>query len=311
MKHFLSLIAMLFFSYLLYCQERDYPIIDVHNHAHKFIIKTKICPITGRLGTLDEDGELMCGEDDVLKPAANGDELMRRSVEYFEKFNMYSIAMTQDFDQVELWMNHSKRILPGIQTGIHDFEKNKVSDLLAANKVVVIGEIVTQYEGLPAYSEELDTIWKLAVKHDVPTGIHLASPGAPTPNFMTSYGNPLMLEPVLKKYPELRIYIMHAGWPYLEETVSLLRQYSNVYIDISWISWQMPRKLYYEYLEKLILYGFEKRIMFGTDQVAWPKAIEIAVKGIEEAEFLTEKQKKNIFYSNAMRFFRFKEDKFK
>ena len=51
--------------------------------------------------------------------------------------------------------------------------------------------------------------------------------------------------------------------------------------------------------------------MFGTDQVAWPKAIEIAVQGIEEAEILTEKQKKNIFYNNAVRFFRFPENKFK
>lgn len=208
-------------------------------------------------------------------------------------------------------MNQSDRVLAGIQTGIHDFEKNNVAGLVDSNKVIVIGEISTQYEGLPAYSEELDTIWKLAVKYDVPAGIHLASPGAPTPNFMTSYGNPLTLELVLKKYPKLRVYIMHGGWPYLEETVSLLRQYPNVYLDISWISWQMPRKLYYDYLERLILYGFEKRIMFGTDQVAWPKAIEIAVNGIEEAAFLTDGQKKNIFYNNAMRFFRFPKDKFK
>ena len=288
---------------------RDYPIIDVHNHAHKNVIKTSICPLTGRLGIADEDGETLC--ENILVPVKDGEALMNESIRYFEKHNMYSIVMTQDFHQVEHWMAQSKRILPGIQTGVSDFTKNKVTELVELEKVVVIGEIVSQYEGIQPSSEQLDPIWELAVKHDIPAGIHLASPGAPTPNFHTSYGNPLLLESTLKKYPGLRIYIMHGGWPYLEETVSILRQYPNVYIDISWISWQMPRELYYEYLEKLILYGFEKRIMFGTDQVAWPKAIEYAVKGIEYAPFLSDEQKKNIFYNNAVRFFRFSEEQFK
>lgn len=309
-KNTIWTIGLLFILIPLHSQVRDYPIIDVHNHAHKYVLKTKICPFTGRLGTLDEDGISLCAED-ALVPAANGYALMKESIEYFEKYDMYSILMTQDFSQIELWMDQSDRILPGIQTGIHDFEDNRVAELVDAKQVIVIGEIVTQYEGLPAYAEALDTIWKLAVKYDIPAGIHLASPGAPTPNFMTSYGNPLSLEPVLKKHPDLRVYVMHGGWPYLEETVSLLRQYPNVYLDISWISWQMPRQLYYEYLERLILFGFEKRIMFGTDQVAWPKAIEIAVQGIEEAKFLTAEQKKNIFYRNAVRFFGFSEAQFK
>jgi len=123
------------------------------------------------------------------------------------------------------------------------------------------------------------------------------------------FGNPLRLEPVLEKYPDLRLYLMHAGWPFLEETVSMLRQYPNLYVDISFIDWQMPRRLFYDYLEGLILYGFEKRIMFGTDQ-NWPDAIAVAVQGIEEAPFLSASQRRNIFFSNAVRFFRFREDQF-
>jgi len=186
-----------------------------------------------------------------------------------------------------------------------------VPELARSKKVMIIGEVVSQYEGISPNSEELDKIWELSLENDIPVGIHLAGPGAPRPTFMSSYGNPLLVEPVLKKYPGIRIYMMHGGWPYLEETVSILRQYPNVYLDISWISWQMPRELYYEYLRKLILYGFEKRIMFGTDQVSWPETIEIAVKGIEEAEFLSADQKKNIFYRNALRFFRLSEERFK
>lgn len=301
-------VTMTFCLSLKQNERRDYPIIDVHNHAHKNVITAKICPFSGRLGITDEDGDTLC--ENILTPVNNGEELMRESIQYFDQYDMYSIVMTQDFNQIERWMSHSHRILPGIQTGVSDFSKNKVAELAANGKVVVIGEIVTQYEGIAPNSEELDPIWELAVKHDLPAGIHLAGPGAPTKHYITGYGNPLLLESVLKKYPSLRIYIMHGGWPYLEETVSILRQYPNVYLDISWISWQMPRELYYEYLEKLIQYGFEKRIMFGTDQVAWPKAIEYAVQGIEDAPFLSYSQKKNIFNQNAMRFFRFPADRF-
>jgi hypothetical protein len=50
--------------------------------------------------------------------------------------------------------------------------------------------------------------------------------------------------------------------------------------------------------------GFGKRLMFGSDQMVWPDAIGLAIEGIESASFLTEEQKRDIFYTNAVRFFR-------
>jgi hypothetical protein len=44
--------------------------------------------------------------------------------------------------------------------------------------------------------------------------------------------------------------------------------------------------------------------MFGSDQMVWPEAIGMAVQGIESAAFLTQEQKRDILYSNAVRFFR-------
>ena len=44
--------------------------------------------------------------------------------------------------------------------------------------------------------------------------------------------------------------------------------------------------------------------MFGSDGVGFPEAIGLAVAGIESADFLTEQQKADIFYNNAVRFFR-------
>jgi predicted TIM-barrel fold metal-dependent hydrolase len=44
--------------------------------------------------------------------------------------------------------------------------------------------------------------------------------------------------------------------------------------------------------------------MFGSDQMVWPGAIEIAIANVESANFLTPEQKRDIFYNNAARFLR-------
>jgi hypothetical protein len=58
------------------------------------------------------------------------------------------------------------------------------------------------------------------------------------------------------------------------------------------------------YIRRLIEAGYGKRIMFGSDNMAWPESIRLAVESIESADFLTPEQKRDIFYNNAARFFR-------
>jgi len=52
--------------------------------------------------------------------------------------------------------------------------------------------------------------------------------------------------------------------------------------------------------------GFGKRIMYGSDQMAWDDAIPLSIKTIENAPFLTEEQKQDIFYNNAAKFYNIK-----
>ncbi|MGH9881147.1 MAG: amidohydrolase family protein [Pyrinomonadaceae bacterium] len=64
------------------------------------------------------------------------------------------------------------------------------------------------------------------------------------------------------------------------------------------------REHFYGQLKRLIDAGFEERIMWGSDQMIWPKVIETAIKAIEDAPSLSRKQKRDIFYNNAARFLR-------
>jgi len=46
-------------------------------------------------------------------------------------------------------------------------------------------------------------------------------------------------------------------------------------------------------------------LMFGSDQMYWPEEIANGnFEGVESAPFLTDEEKRNIFYENAVRFYR-------
>ena len=73
-------------------------------------------------------------------------------------------------------------------------------------------------------------------------------------------------------------------------------------------TWIYPRETFYAYLNGLMDAGLGKRLMFGSDQMQWPEAIDDAVEAIESAPFLSEEQKRDIFYNNAARFLRLSQE---
>jgi predicted TIM-barrel fold metal-dependent hydrolase len=115
-----------------------------------------------------------------------------------------------------------------------------------------------------------------------------------------------LIEEVLVKHPKLKIQLMHLGFPYLQETKAILNVYPQVYADIGAIDWLRPLPEFYSYLKSFIDGGFGKRIMYGSDQMAWEDAIPLAIKNVENAPFLTEEQKQDIFYNNAAKFYNIK-----
>jgi len=113
---------------------------------------------------------------------------------------------------------------------------------------------------------------------------------------------------VLIRHPKLRLYVMHAAWPMADRLITLMWAHPQVYVDVAVIDWALPRNEFHAYLRRLVEAGFGQRILFGSDQMVWPETIGMAVEGIESAAFLTESQKRDIFYNNATRFFRLADE---
>jgi uncharacterized protein len=125
-----------------------------------------------------------------------------------------------------------------------------------------------------------------------------------SPKFRGSMGNPLLLEDLLARHPKLRVQVMHAGYPMIDNMLTLLQANSHVYVDVAGLIWSYPLKEVNRYIQRLVEAGFEDRVMFGTDQMEWPKLMAYSISIIQNAEYLTPEEKRDILYNNAVRFLR-------
>jgi predicted TIM-barrel fold metal-dependent hydrolase len=274
------------------------PIIDMHIHAFGWDHQGDPPPPNRRTGRA---------------PAARTDrEAMEATLTELKRYNVVKAVAAGPVEHVRRWhAADPDRILGGVKWPLPDIDVLREEH--EAGRLAVLAELALIYEGMAPTDPQLEPYWAFAEEADIPVGIHtgLGPPNTPyecCPKFRVSLGNPLLLEELLVRRPKLRIYMMHAGWPYLAETLAIMHMYPQVYVDLGAIDWLgLPREEFHEYLRALVRAGFAKRVMFGSDQMIWPEGIGLAIEGVESAAFLTDEQRRDIFYGNAVRFLRLDE----
>lgn len=311
-----------------HAQEDREPIIDMHLHVRA-------------AGYAGENPPPMCAPFEVMprsdnregiyegmtfnrqpceKPtpaAASDEQVMRDTLAAMDRFNIYGVVSGEP-EPLARWMAAaSQRIIPAVDyrlpgtRGSRHVQARSLDDLrriYAQGRLRVIGEIMAQYEGVSVDDPRMEPLWSLAEELDVPVAIHMGpgEPGQPYSGggYRVALGDPLLLEPVLARHPKLRVSVMHAGYPMADRMRALMFSHPQVYADIGGIVYTEPRPAFYAFLRELIDAGYGDRIMFGSDQMIWPSVIEPAIRTIEQAPFLTDAQKRDIFYNNAARFLR-------
>lgn len=299
MKSLFSVLVLLLISAKIFAQENP-PIIDMHLHAY---------PAWPEVTAADSAWIPL----DLYMPATN-EKLMQQSLTELRRYNIIKAAASGPAELVEIWKTaDQERIIPAIQFNELPDDPSSFLDSLRvmaeSGRLSVLGELGTQYAGISPSDSVLEPYFALAEELDIPVAIHmgLGPPGRayqPPHTYRANLSNPILLEEALVRHPDLRIYVMHAGWPFLDEMVALMQAHPQVYVDVGVINWYIPRAEFHAYLKRLINAGFEKRIMFGSDQMNWPGAIGKAIEGIESAEFLSDVQTRDIFCNNAARFLR-------
>jgi predicted TIM-barrel fold metal-dependent hydrolase len=299
------------------------PIIDMHFHAMGADTLgppgSKICAPYGPMPVRDPSK----GIEDYLarftiSPSCarsyvgprTDQALLRANVTKLRERNIIAVASGPAPHVQALREAAPERVIPGLSFGQDKLPTiEELRRLHSSGLLKVIGELTFQYGGVAPDDPRVEPYYALAEELDVPVAIHIG-PGPPgisyfgAPGYRMRHSNPLALEEVLMRHPKLRLYVMHAGWPFGDEMVALLYSHPHVYVDTGVINYAFPRSEFHAYLKRLVDAGFANRIMFGSDQMIWTDAVDAAIEGIETAAFLSPEQKRDIFYNNAARFLR-------
>lgn len=275
------------------------PIIDMHIHAfdensgfNNFLGKEMSLAMSGKtytaVGTLDE------------LPVAT-----------FAKFKQHRIVKAM-VAQGELWFDDAPDIV--IIGNDHHQPIEELRKKHAEGKLKALAEVAPNYQGILPTDPILAPYFDLAEDLGIPMGYHLFPGGPPGgayfayPETRASQAKPLQMEEILLARPNMKIYIMHAGWPYLEDMKALMYAHPQVYVEVGVINWILTRAEFHYFLKGLVDAGFGKRIMYGTDQMVWPETITDGINAINSADFLTLEQKADIFFNNAARFLELSEE---
>lgn len=272
------------------------PIIDMHLHAYL---------AEGYPGSIPNPAT---GQ---LSPATV-EEHRTLSLEMMRRHNIVLGAVSaESLEAVEAWRQlDPDRVLPALIMGdpTRFLEPTAFADLVREGRVAVLGEVIAQYEGYSPSDPAYGPYWAIAQENGIPVAIHTGAsfPSTPFmgyPRFRLRLGDPLLLEDMLVEYPDLEIYMMHAGGQYHERAIDMMEMYPRLHTDISVLNW-LPGwtgEVLETFLREAQRRGMLDRVLFGSDQMFWPEAIGLAIEGVNSLTFLTLDEKRGIFHDNAAR----------
>lgn len=274
------------------------PVIDVHLHAYPGALPG------AEPSWAAERARGLGGETD-------GRAHLQATLAVLDEYNVALAVVSGPESALRMWRGEAPdRFVGGAflgEAGLPEHSVGELRALVEEGVVGVLGELGLQYSGIAPDDPRLREYYAAAEELGIPVALHtgLGPPGGPhtfAPEFRTTLGRPSLMEPVLVRHPNLKVYLMHAGWPYISETIAMMYIYPELYADVGVLAWALPEVAFHSALRELVEAGFGDRLLFGTDQMMWPGAIGLAIETVEGVPFLSEEQKRNILYNNAARF---------
>jgi uncharacterized protein len=267
-------------------------IVDMHMHSYT---ENDFWTSTARNGT---------------ESSKSADETLIQTIQKMDQHNIRYAIICGTLESLEKYTKTDSRFIPGYQDYEEDLiEIEEFERLIQEGEIKVFGEVMAVYHGRTLNDPIYQPYLKICEQYNVPVAYHSGGsfPNAQHsgwPHYRIAYGDPFLIEDVLVNFPRLRLYLMHAGENFFENTLRMMDGYPNLYVDLGVSLWLHPLTQDYavRFLKSAQKYGFLDRVMFGSDQMVWPDAITQSIDFLNSLDFLTEKEKRDIFYNNAARF---------
>jgi hypothetical protein len=186
-------------------------------------------------------------------------------------------------------------------TAVHpDWDERKNVERIerAVNDLGLRGIKLNPASGFYPNDERLYPAYKKAEELDIPVVIHMGVK-PPSEGSRLKYCHPTYLDDVAVDFPDLKIIVAHAGYPWVEETIMVGLYTGNVFADISTLN-QVEDVLGYEVLlptlRKLTLSLGVSRVVFGSDGIF---NLEPIISAVKNADFLSDSDREKILWKNA------------
>lgn len=240
----------------------------------------------------------------------DADELLSQTLAEMDR-NGIRYGILSHGAHIDKWQAaHPDRFLltyiPDLTLDDHTEAAAQFAEGVANGKYVALGELGLVYAGIPLNSPDLFPYYEVAQEHDIPVFIHTGFSGPNpqqvlSPAFRIATANPLLLEDVLIRFPDLKVVMMHMGWPFFDEALYMLGTYPNVYMETSVAIWVLGPELFNRMLKEAVATAGSDRILYGSLQMVWPNVIGRSVNAIRNADYLTAEDKHAILWGNAAR----------
>ena len=161
------------------------------------------------------------------------------------------------------------------------------------------------YDHYPINDPSLESVFRIAEKHDVPVMIHTGDTYSRTAKVRMAH--PLLVDDVAVDYPGVKFVMCHLGNPWFQDAAEVLYKNDNVFADISGLtlgefSYEFERYIAMRLKEMITYMGDPgKQLMYGTD---WPLVhMKPYLKLLRELEFGQETLE-NIAWRTASKLFK-------
>jgi predicted TIM-barrel fold metal-dependent hydrolase len=130
------------------------------------------------------------------------------------------------------------------------------------------------YPGYDRYAIDdpsLETVFRIAAKHDIPVMIHTGDTYAKDAKLRQAH--PLLVDDIAVDFPDTKFVICHLGNPWFQDTAEVLYKNDNVYADISGLTLGEFSSDFERYVvqrvKDMILYMGDpgRQLLYGSD---WP-----------------------------------------
>ncbi len=107
-------------------------------------------------------------------------------------------------------------------------------------------------------------IFERAAELGIGVMVHMST--TPVRDAPLQYGWPVLLDDVARRFPELRLLVCHAGFPWVDECLAFVGRHENTYLDVSYYNSVLDRRDTYDFLMRARRMGCNwTKICWATD----------------------------------------------